>query len=133
MTARNWGGTFSQIAILNPFRFPVTAWALISHKLMRWLSPFFLVVLFAASLLSALYSQWTWLFWLQAVFYASALFGWQMLAPRKRRGRVWISVCILSRQRRVFPRPSQGHSKPANRGVLIGRKTILETSGETEL
>ncbi len=41
MTARNWTGTLSQIAILNPLRFPVTSWALISHKVLRWLSPLF--------------------------------------------------------------------------------------------
>lgn len=38
-------------AILNPFRYPFYAWGLISHKLLRWLVPYFLITLFAANLL----------------------------------------------------------------------------------
>ncbi len=77
MTARNWGGTFSQIAILNPFRFPFTAWALISHKVLRWLSPLFLLLLFAASTASALRGHLIGLWILQAAFYGVAFWGWQ--------------------------------------------------------
>jgi hypothetical protein len=86
MTARNWTGTFSQMAILNPLRFPFTSWALISHKVLRWLSPLFLFVLFASSLASALHSRWIWLFVLQAAFYASAFLGWQCVRRGKGAG-----------------------------------------------
>jgi hypothetical protein len=77
MTARNWSGTLSRPAILNPFRFPVTAWALISHKLLRWLTPFFLAVLLAANILLSVRSgDWKLLCALQLAFYAAALIGW---------------------------------------------------------
>jgi cellulose synthase/poly-beta-1,6-N-acetylglucosamine synthase-like glycosyltransferase len=86
MTARNWGGTLSQIAILNPFRFPLTAWALISHKVLRWLSPLFLILLFAASTVSALRGQWIDLWILQAAFYGFAFCGWQCVRRGKGAG-----------------------------------------------
>jgi len=76
MTARNWTGTLARSAILNPFRFPATSWALISHKLLRWLTPFFLVILLAANLLLAVRGQWLTLGTLQVAFYASACIGW---------------------------------------------------------
>lgn len=63
MTARNWRGTWSRAALLNPIRHPGYAFALWSHKVLRWLSPFF----FGALLLSALYigmsdNGWYWLY-----------------------------------------------------------------------
>jgi len=50
MTLRNWQGTWTRSELLNPFRHPGYAFALWSHKLMRWLSPVFL----ACASLSAL-------------------------------------------------------------------------------
>jgi cellulose synthase/poly-beta-1,6-N-acetylglucosamine synthase-like glycosyltransferase len=76
MTARNWSGTLSRPAILNPFRFPLTAWGLISHKLLRWLTPFFLAVLLAANILLSARGEWRLLCALQAAFYVAALIGW---------------------------------------------------------
>ena len=32
--------------LLNPFQHPLVAWELLSHKLLRWLVPFFLLVVF---------------------------------------------------------------------------------------
>jgi cellulose synthase/poly-beta-1,6-N-acetylglucosamine synthase-like glycosyltransferase len=86
MTARNWTGTLSQMAIFNPLRFPITAWALISHKVLRWLSPLFLVVLFAASTAMALQSRWAWICFVQVGFYAAALLGWQCVRRGKGAG-----------------------------------------------
>jgi hypothetical protein len=37
--------------ILNPIRYPLYSWGLISHKLLRWLVPYFLIALFVANLL----------------------------------------------------------------------------------
>jgi cellulose synthase/poly-beta-1,6-N-acetylglucosamine synthase-like glycosyltransferase len=42
MTLRNWQGTWTRSHLLNPFRNPAYAFALWSHKLLRWLSPVFL-------------------------------------------------------------------------------------------
>lgn len=45
MTLRNWQGTWSRPAILNPLVHPGYAFALWSHKILRWLSPLFLILL----------------------------------------------------------------------------------------
>lgn len=76
MTARNWTGTLSRPALLNPFRFPATAWGLISHKLLRWLTPLLLGVLFVVSTFMVLREQLVVLWILQMVFYLAALIGW---------------------------------------------------------
>ncbi len=41
MTQRNWQGTWLYPELLNPLKNPGYAWALWSHKILRWLSPFF--------------------------------------------------------------------------------------------
>ncbi len=43
MTLRNWQGTWTRSRLLNPLRHPGYAFALWSHKLLRWLSPVFVV------------------------------------------------------------------------------------------
>jgi cellulose synthase/poly-beta-1,6-N-acetylglucosamine synthase-like glycosyltransferase len=50
MTARNWVGTWRHPRLLSPLRHPGIALALWSHKLMRWLSPVFLMVLVGTAL-----------------------------------------------------------------------------------
>lgn len=49
MTARNWRGTWMRPALLNPLQYPGYAFALWSHKLLRWLSPFFLIILWLSA------------------------------------------------------------------------------------
>ena len=78
MTARNWSGIFSRPAMLNPWRFPGTAWGLVSHKLLRWMTPFFLTAAFVANGLLAGRAIWfTLLLLLQIGFYAAAAVGWR--------------------------------------------------------
>ena len=36
--------------ILNPFRYPLYSWGLISHKLLRWLVPYFLILILFTNL-----------------------------------------------------------------------------------
>jgi len=86
MTSRNWGGTFSQISIFNPFRFPVTSWGLASHKVLRWLSPFFLVALFVGSTISASRHEWVALWLAQVAFYVAAFLGGQSVRRGKGAG-----------------------------------------------
>ena len=50
MTLRNWQGTWLRPSLLNPFQHPGYSFALWSHKLLRWLSPVFLLVATASSL-----------------------------------------------------------------------------------
>ena len=98
MTARNWTGTLSRPAVLNPLRFPLTAVGLISHKLLRWLTPFFLgIILLCASYL-ALRGEFRLLWMLQIAFYLSALVGWQLT---RRQRPAWIfgysfSFCLAN-------------------------------------
>ncbi len=44
-------GLFLCRAVLNPLRYPLYSWGLISHKLLRWLVPYFLIALFGLNLL----------------------------------------------------------------------------------
>lgn len=50
MTLRNWQGTWTRSELLNPLRHPGFAFALWSHKLLRWLSPIFLATATACSI-----------------------------------------------------------------------------------
>jgi len=98
MTARNWTGTLSRPALLNPLWFPLTALGLISHKLLRWLTPFFLAIIFVCNTLLALQRQFVFLWSLQAVFYLSALVGWQLT---RRQRPAWVfgysfSFCLAN-------------------------------------
>lgn len=109
MTARNWAGTLSRPALLNPLRFPLTALGLVSHKLLRWLTPFFLAVAFLSNAAAALGGQFIVLWWLQVGFYVSACVGW--LLTRKQRP-AWLfgypfSFCL------------------ANVGFLLGMVKVL--------
>jgi len=83
MTARNWAGTLARPALLNPLRFPLTSLGLVSHKLLRWLTPFFLSAMLIASALLALQGGASILLWTQLAFYASAIVGWQLATKKK--------------------------------------------------
>lgn len=78
MTLRNWQGTWSRAELLNPFAHPGYAFALWSHKILRWLSPFFLIVMSLSALIGAFYG----IVFLQFgavglfLFYVMAFFGW---------------------------------------------------------
>jgi cellulose synthase/poly-beta-1,6-N-acetylglucosamine synthase-like glycosyltransferase len=79
MTSRNWTGTLSRRGLLNPFRFPATSWGILSHKLLRWLTPFLLVFLFLANTTLALHGRFVLFCLLQSVFYVAAIIGWVRL------------------------------------------------------
>lgn len=83
MTARNWTGTLARPVVLNPFRFPLTSLGLVSHKLLRWLTPFLLTAILICSSLLALDGQFRPLWWLQLAFYFSALVGWQLMRKQR--------------------------------------------------
>jgi len=86
MTARNWTGTLSRPKVLNPLRFPLTSLGLVSHKLLRWLTPFLLAAVFVSSSLLALGGQLRSFWWLQLAFYVSALVGWQLTRKQRPAG-----------------------------------------------
>ncbi len=82
MTARNWSGILSRPAILNPLRFPGTAWGLVSHKFLRWMSPFFLAGMYLVNCALALRGELVPLLALQTCFYLAAVVGWRRSGSR---------------------------------------------------
>lgn len=64
-------------AIMNPFRGGFYAVQLLSHKVLRYLVPLFLIVIFVSSLVLA-FGSWLYsvVFVAQAIFYLAALCGW---------------------------------------------------------
>lgn len=50
MTMRNWSGTWSRSILLNPLKYGKISFGLFSHKILRWLSPLFLVIFLFGSL-----------------------------------------------------------------------------------
>lgn len=76
MTARNWTGTLSRPSLLNPLRFPLTALGLVSHKLLRWLTPLFLALILLCNTRLAIEGRVITLWFLQFGFYLCACVGW---------------------------------------------------------
>jgi cellulose synthase/poly-beta-1,6-N-acetylglucosamine synthase-like glycosyltransferase len=79
-------------AVLNPLKNPRHWFMLISHKLLRWFAPVFMILLLAASL-----ALWRFPFYrvgtlLQAAFYGMALVGWRWQSHH-RLGKIF-SLCF---------------------------------------
>ncbi len=84
MTLGGINALFYKKQLLNPFRFGLYAVQLWSHKLLRWLVPFFMIAAFAANLALAQQrpdSVWSYLMMAQFAFYAVAVIGW--LVPQQ--------------------------------------------------
>ncbi len=83
--------------LLNPFRYGATAVALWSHKLLRWLIPYFLIALLATNACLLASSYFRAVFALQLAFYGAALIGFCL---RNRRTRIpWsvpMSFCLVN-------------------------------------
>ena len=80
---RGMRGLLHMKRLMNPFRHGFVAIALISTRLLRWLSPVFLLLLLAANLFLLHGAFYRFTFLLQAAFYLAALAGYIMA----RRGR----------------------------------------------
>ncbi|MEL7187664.1 MAG: glycosyltransferase family 2 protein [Pseudomonadota bacterium] len=73
---RAWRAMMSMKFMLNPFRFGLFAWALISHKLLRWLAPIFLFTAFVANVaLIGVHPIYIATLVVQVSFYGLALLG----------------------------------------------------------
>ncbi len=72
--------------LLNPYRFPLVAFQLISHKLLRWWAPFFLVPVFVgAALRAGDHPLFAGALAVQCVFYGLAGAGWSSARLRQLR------------------------------------------------
>ncbi|MCK5534926.1 glycosyltransferase family 2 protein [bacterium] len=69
-------GLFLNRNLLNPFSHFAVAWSLISHKLLRWLIPFFLMGFFICNLFLLDYHFYQIFFVLQILFYLLAGLGY---------------------------------------------------------
>jgi cellulose synthase/poly-beta-1,6-N-acetylglucosamine synthase-like glycosyltransferase len=89
MVTRDLEAILARPALLNPLRFPGVAWALWSHKLLRWLGAPLLVILLVSNLWLLHRPLFQVIFALQVVFYALGIVGY--LVRGKSRCR-WLSL-----------------------------------------
>lgn len=83
--------------LLNPFRYGAVSIALWSHKLLRWLVPYFLVGVLASNALLLARPDFRLFFWLQAGFYAAAAVGFASASGRSRLPwHVPMSFCLVN-------------------------------------
>jgi cellulose synthase/poly-beta-1,6-N-acetylglucosamine synthase-like glycosyltransferase len=75
-------------AVLNPLKNPRHWFLLVSHKLLRWLAPFFILLLFISSLVLWRLPVYRTVALLQIIFYVMALLGW-IWEPKNKIGRVF--------------------------------------------
>ncbi len=84
-TVRAGIGVFLRMKrLLNPFRRKFVFWGVISHKLMRWLTPIFLFLIFCSNLIivkSSFFYKITFL--LQVIFYLFAVVGYLLFYKKK--------------------------------------------------
>jgi cellulose synthase/poly-beta-1,6-N-acetylglucosamine synthase-like glycosyltransferase len=84
MVAKNFSGTVSRWGWRNVPRHPLYTWALYSHKILRWLVPFFLVGAFLCNVtLVRQSSVYQIAMAMQCLFYLAALAGWTSSRVRK--------------------------------------------------
>jgi cellulose synthase/poly-beta-1,6-N-acetylglucosamine synthase-like glycosyltransferase len=76
IVGRSLGAVCRAWIVLLPWKQPRHWFALVSHKLLRWFSPFFLLLLLASSLLLSASVPFQLAAALQLAFYALALAGW---------------------------------------------------------
>jgi len=61
--------------LLNPLKYPALSLVLVSHRLLRWSVPFFLIVIFLDSIYLHEYLFYRIFLWMQVAFYLLALCG----------------------------------------------------------
>ncbi len=91
-------GLLSRSAILNPFRYPKYSWGLISHKLLRWLIPFFLIAVLVLNVLLISQLFYMILLGVQAAFYSLAIVGllWKKKSKPPLPMSVSLAFCVVN-------------------------------------
>ena len=76
---RAWRATMKATDMLNPFKYGLFALELLTHKILRWLSPLFMTIALVSNLL-LLENAWVYVFTFvgQIVFYTLAAIGFCM-------------------------------------------------------
>ena len=95
---KDFRGLLSRSAILNPFHYPQYAWGLISHKLLRWLIPFFLIAILVLNALLVNCSFYAISLGLQIIFYGLAAIGflWQRKSTPPWPLRIPLAFCVVN-------------------------------------
>ncbi len=75
---QSMSGRWRRKELLNPFRHPKYSWAIFSHKILRWMTPYFLIVVFLANLvlLNTGHPIWIALMAGQLAFYFAGFLGY---------------------------------------------------------
>ena len=71
-------------SLLNPFVYGFVSFQLISHKILRWLMPFFMIILLICNVILLEIPVYRFIFILQMLFYVSVPFAWVMHKYGKR-------------------------------------------------
>ena len=83
MVSRNLGGYSDRRFLVGPARLVPYAWSLISHKVLRWLTPFFLLTALLGNILLSVRGHAMFLLFLQLAFYAAAAIGWWLMELKR--------------------------------------------------
>lgn len=83
MVSRNLRGYLDRSCLLFLPGRPQFAWGLVSHKVLRWLTPFLLILLFITNTWLAWRGGWVPLWTAQLTFYAAAAAGWLRIKIRQ--------------------------------------------------
>lgn len=97
IVSKDFRGLLANASVLNPFRTGPVAFSLLSHKLLRWLVPYFLIALFAANLALIGQAPYAMFLGIQLVFYVLALTGF-VVSPSRARA-LWsvpLSFCLVN-------------------------------------
>jgi len=95
MITKDFSGTLSRKKLLNPFVYPWVSLTLLSHKLIRWLVPFFLIIVLISNVLLIHIEFFKFLLLGQLIYYFMAFVG---LVLKQRKGFLSIPFyfCIVN-------------------------------------
>jgi len=95
MITKDFAGTLSRKNLLNPFKYRWISLTLFSHKLLRWLIPFFLIIVFICNLFLIDIQLFQFLLVGQIIYYLGALFG-LILKEKKGLFSIPFYFCIIN-------------------------------------
>ena len=95
MITKDFSGTLSRKELLNPFKYRWSPLVLLSHKLIRWMIPFLLILIFICNLLLLPIDIFQYLLFLQISYYFLALIGF-LSNQQKRFLAIPLYFCIVN-------------------------------------
>jgi len=75
-TSKNFISILKRWGVVGWIKYPILSCGLLSHKILRWLTPFFLIGLFVSNIFLINYGWfYKFIFWFQVIFYSIAILG----------------------------------------------------------